>query len=98
MWAMTYAGISVFSQSCQEMFAEVFGLACADTIHRPQRLHRLRLETRHLAQRRVVKDDVGGHAAGPRDLHADGAELLEQLSVHTFPGLRLHPRLSLLPL
>ena len=55
-------------------------------------LERRRLQPRHLAQRRVVEDDVRRHAARARDLQPHGAQPLEQLAIDVLPRLGLDAR------
>ena len=57
-------------------------------------LDRLRPEPRHLAQRRVVEDDVRRHAARARDLQAHGAQPLEQIAIDVLPRLRLRSAIA----
>ena len=73
----------------QELLAEVLGLARADAGHVQQRRQRARPGLGHLAQRAVVEDDVGRHAAAAGDLEAQRAERVEQLAIDAFPRLAL---------
>ena len=53
-----------------------------------------RPEPRHLAQRRVVEDDVRRHAARPRDLEPHRAQALEEIAIDVLPRLGLDARLA----
>ena len=70
-----------------ERFAEILGLAGAHAADAEQRRDRRRLDPRHLAQRRVVEDHVGRHAARPRDVQPQRAQPLEQIAVDVLPRL-----------
>ena len=54
---------------------------------------RRRPKARHLAQRRVVEDHVGRHAARARDLEPHGAQALEERAIDVLPRLGLDARL-----
>ena len=65
---------------------------CADAVDVRSAIRCRRLEPRHLAQRRVVEDDVRRHAARAGDLEAQRAQALEQIAIDALPRLGLDPR------
>src|SRR3954451_2856885 len=70
--------LPAFADLREERLAELRGLPLADAVDVAQRLGSGRLEPGHLAQRRVVEDDVGRHPTSPGDLQPQGAQVLEQ--------------------
>src|SRR4051794_31768045 len=69
-----------------ERLAQLLGLARADAVDGMQIFDARRLDAGQLAQRGVVKDDVGRNAALASDPEADGAETVEQIVIDILPG------------
>src|SRR6059036_291897 len=86
------------SNRVEKPFAEVGGLAFANTVHGAQRGHGRRLETRHFTQRGVVENDIRRQVAFSGDREADRAQGVEQLPVHALPRLGFNPRTPRLPI
>src|SRR4051794_26175436 len=68
-----------------ERLAQLLGLARADAVDGMQVFDARRLDAGELAQRGVVKDDVGRNAAVAGDPQADGAEPAEQIGIDILP-------------
>ena len=75
----------MLTNGVEDGLTKVVGLARADAVDVPQRVGRAGLEARQLAQRRVVEDDVGRHAAVARDAAAGARAALEQVAIDAVP-------------
>jgi hypothetical protein len=71
----------------EEALSEVGQFALADAAHPEKRRGRAGPETRHVAQRGVAKQDIGGHAALARYLSTQYPQAFEQSRIDALPRL-----------